>query len=269
MPRTKRSRLTARTADRHALYEQAVQDTELDVRLIDRVYRREHGRPARDLREDFCGTAALCASWVKRGPDRTALGVDLDAGTLEWGLAHNIRPLGPAAERVTLVQKNVLDVTRPKVDLVVAFNFSYCVLLDRRTLVEYLRQVRRSLRPGGCFVLDNHSGGDTLSVSTDERDCDDFTYVWEQCPVNGVDNVGRRKIHFHFPDGSTLRNAFTYDWRVWSLAEVRDAAVDAGFHRFDVYADYFNGDGEPTTPIRKVRRYEHEQSWTPYLVCWR
>ena len=67
----------ASQADRHALYEQAVQDPQRDVNLFSRIYRRLRGHDALRMREDFCGTAALCHAWAESMPERTAIGVDL------------------------------------------------------------------------------------------------------------------------------------------------------------------------------------------------
>src|SRR5687767_13145156 len=91
--------LSARTADRYVLYQQSVQDPPVDIALVDRVRARAGLRAAKSLREDFCGTALLCAEWVKSRPDRTAVGVDLHAPTQEWGRRHNLEPLGAAARR--------------------------------------------------------------------------------------------------------------------------------------------------------------------------
>jgi len=265
----KRGRTLAEKADRHDLYQRSVQEPSVDVALIDRVFRKENGRRPRTLREDFCGTALISAEWVGSREDRTALGVDLDGPTLDWGREHNLAPLGDAAGRVTLLEKNVLDVTRPRVDAVCAFNFSYCVFHQRRELLRYFRAVRRSLVDDGVFLLDNHAGGSTLEACRDERPFKRFTYVWEQKPVDAVTGQGVRKIHFEFPDGSRIKNAFRYDWRIWSLVELIDLAAEAGFRRTDVYAEKLDEDGEPLTGLRRVERYPHDESWTPYLVCWR
>ncbi|HKJ25578.1 MAG TPA: class I SAM-dependent methyltransferase [Myxococcota bacterium] len=259
----------AAKADRHDLYQRAVQEPSVDVALIDRVFRKENGRRPKSLREDFCGTALISAAWAKSRKDRTALGVDLDGPTLAWGREHNVAPLGKAAARVTLLEKNVLDVTAPKVDAICAFNFSYCVFHERPELLRYFRAARRSLVDDGVFLLDNHAGSGTLESSWDEREQKRFTYIWEQKPVEALTQRSTRKIHFRFPDGSMLKNAFRYDWRIWSLAELIDLAAEAGFRRSDVYAEKIDSRGEPVTGLRRVKRYEHDESWTPYLVCWR
>jgi SAM-dependent methyltransferase len=268
-PKRKRSVLSARTADPHDLYQRSVQEPDVDVALIDRVFRKEHGRRPRSLREDFCGTALISAAWVRSRPDRTAIGVDLDAATLAWARRHNLAPLGAAAARATPLRRDVLRVTRPKVDVVCAFNFSYCVFQRRAQLLAYFGAVRRSLREGGAFVLDNHAGPNTFEESWDERKFAGYHYIWEQEPVDGISHRGVRRIHFRFRDGSWLKNAFRYDWRIWTVAELRDLADEAGFRRCDVYTELLDDDGEPITGLRRLRRHPHDDSWTPYLVCWR
>jgi len=268
-PGCKKPKLTAKTADAHDLYQHSVQEPSVDVDIIDRVFRRENGRRPLSLREDFCGTAFISAAWVKSRKDRTALGIDLDGPTLDWGRTHNIEPLGAAAERVQLLEKNVLDVTRPKMDAICAFNFSYCVFHERRELLRYFRAARRSLTDEGVFLLDNHAGSSTLEDCWDERKFKRFTYIWEQKPVDALTQRGMRKIHFRFKDGSMLKNAFRYDWRIWSLAELRDLAAEAGFRRTEVYAEEFDEEGDTVAGLKRLKRYEHDASWTPYLVCWK
>ena len=262
--RAKKRRLTAKNADRHDLYQRSVQEPSVDVALIDRVFRKENGRRPRSLREDFCGTALISAEWVQSRKDRTAIGIDLDAPTLAWGLKHNVKPLGKAAARVTLLEKNVLDVVRPKVDAICAFNFSYCVFHERKDLLAYFKAARKGLVSDGAFWLDNHAGSSSLEDCWDEREFKKYTYIWEQKPLDGISHLGSRRIHFRFRDGSMLKNAFRYDWRIWSVSELRDLAAEAGFRRVDVYTDV-RDDGS----LRKVKRYENAESWTPYLVCWK
>ncbi|NOT30514.1 MAG: hypothetical protein HOP15_08715, partial [Planctomycetes bacterium] len=85
----RRAAFSARTADRHVLYQLAVQSPSEDVRFLRRVYRGLRGQDARHLREDFCGTALLCAAWVRAREARTAEGFDTSRATLDWGRAHN------------------------------------------------------------------------------------------------------------------------------------------------------------------------------------
>ena len=72
----------ARGADRHRLYEESVQEVEADVSLIDRLFKKRYGRSPRILREDFCGTAAMCCEWVRIHGDNRAIGIDIEPEVL-------------------------------------------------------------------------------------------------------------------------------------------------------------------------------------------
>jgi hypothetical protein len=88
----------AQRADRYRLYECAVQSPGAEVDFVDRTYRHLRGRNARWLREDFCGTAAVCCEWVRRRKDNVAFGVDLDPEVLDWARCHRLTAL-TAAQR--------------------------------------------------------------------------------------------------------------------------------------------------------------------------
>src|SRR5215203_5258050 len=79
-----RSRFTAKTADRYELYQMSVQSPDDDLAFLTRVYKRMQGRTPLHLREDFCGTALMCSTWVKKNAKHTAEGFDLDPEALAW-----------------------------------------------------------------------------------------------------------------------------------------------------------------------------------------
>jgi SAM-dependent methyltransferase len=267
----KRRGFTKANSNKHDLYERSVQDPPSDVRFIHRVFKKERGKTAMSLREDFCGTGAMCASWVASNKERVAVGLDLDQPTMDWGMERHILPLGKAAERVTLLNRNVLTGTpRQKFDTICAFNFSYCVFKDRNTLLDYMKGVRRDLKPGGAFFMDLHGGPDA-QIEVEERTKIDggFTYVWDQRPMDAVTACAVRYIHFEFRDGSAIRRAFTYDWRVWSLPELRDLMLAAGFKAAEVYWEGCDQDGDGNGIFRKVKKAENEESWVAYLCGWR
>jgi len=90
------------------LYQQSVQEPEADFRMIDRVFRQHFGRPARLLREDFCGTALMACRWVARHRENRAWAIDLDPRPLAWGRAHNLTALRPdQAARVKLIDASL------------------------------------------------------------------------------------------------------------------------------------------------------------------
>ncbi|MEM9695596.1 MAG: class I SAM-dependent methyltransferase, partial [Myxococcota bacterium] len=126
----------AKKADRHALYQKAVQEPSCDIGIIERFFEKHRGRSPRSVKEDFCGTALFCAEWVESNPERIAVGVDLDQPTLDWGEEHNLSVLEPSdRSRITIHCDDVRKVTGPPVDVVCALNYSYCVFKRRADLV--------------------------------------------------------------------------------------------------------------------------------------
>ncbi len=263
----KKKKLTARTADKHLLYQEAVQDPQQEIRFVSRVFRRITGRRARALREDFCGTAFSSAAWVRSASDRVATGVDLDGGVLAWGREHNVEPLGDAAERLTLLRQDVRTVSRAKFDVCVAMNFSYFVFKERSELVRYFRAVQRSLVRDGVFFLDIYGGFEAQQTLVDDRRVGKFTYLWDQAKYNPLDGRVVNHIHFEFPDGSRIDRAFTYDWRLWQPAEVREALLDAGFANVELYWENEDEDGEGDGTFRRRKVVENMPGWLAFIVA--
>lgn len=261
--------LTARTADRHVLYQKSVQAPETDARFYDRWFRKYAGRPLRLLREDFCGTAVLACHHVKRHPENRAIGVDLHWPTLAWGRIHNVRPLLDAEQqqRLTLLQRDVMAVQKPQADAILALNFSYSVFKRRAQLLAYLRNCHRSLVPGGVLFLDAWGGPDVLQHKVDKTRHKGFVYEWEQRAYDPISHDIECAIHFAFPDGSRLRNAFVYEWRLWTLAELRELFVEAGFATVDVLwegTDLATGGGNGV--FRKTVRGGMDEAWIAIVV---
>jgi len=226
----------ARRADKYDLYQRAVQAPESDVKFLRRIYRQTFGAHPRTLREDFCGTAALCCAWVESGRDARAFGVDLDPEPLAWGREHNLGALRPQqAARIRLLEGDVRRVSHEPVDLTVAFNFSYFLFKTRPELLRYFRKARRTLGREGLFVLDVFGGWEAYRDLEETTDHGDFDYRWEQTRYDPIHMELACHIHFDFPDGSGLRRAFSYEWRLWSIPEIRELLAEAGFSRSEVF----------------------------------
>ena len=73
----KSNRTFAEQADKFRCYQQSVQSPEHEIEFFEQAYRDEFKRKPYLLREDFCGTFAVCCEWVKANSRRTAIGVDL------------------------------------------------------------------------------------------------------------------------------------------------------------------------------------------------
>ncbi|MDH3689142.1 MAG: class I SAM-dependent methyltransferase, partial [Gammaproteobacteria bacterium] len=232
----KRVKYTAKTADKYELYQFSVQSPVEDIRFLARVFKKSRGTAARHFREDFCGTSLLTATWVKRGRDYTAEGFDIDPEPLAWGRKRNLDPLGKAASRATLHQADVRHPSDRPPDVRCAQNFSYCVFKTRSELLEYFRAAHDDLARDGIFVLDVHGGPECLEEMEEETEQEEgFTYVWDQDEYWPVTGETMSYIHFRFADGSEMKRAFRYDWRLWHLPELKEALMDAGFASVDCY----------------------------------
>jgi len=260
--------LPRRFNDRHQLYEWSVQVPTFEVQFMNRIFRNLRRRPPLRLREDFCGTAYLCAAWVRSRKDRTALGLDLDAETLAWGQAHHIDKLGNAAARVRLEQRDVRSVTNPPADIVCAYNFSWFMVHPLQQLSDYFRQVRQSLAPDGLVFLDCYGGWEAQQEMYEPRLVETpegmFTYTWEQAAYNPIDNLARCHIHFELAGGYELKKAFTYEWRLYTPAEARDALLAAGFTDCHVYFDSSPDPDEDR--YRRTTRARNQPGWLAYIV---
>ena len=226
----------AAAADRHDLYQRAVQDVEAEIDFVLETWGELRARAAITLREDFCGTANTSCEWVRRDPAHRAFAIDLDAAVLEWGQAHNVAALdADQRARIELVHGDVLDPPAREADIVVAMNFSYFLIRTRAQLGAYFRRARSALAEDGILFLDAYGGYDAPREIEERRDCDGFSYVWDQVSFNPIDSCMRCEIHFEFPDGSRLPGAFRYHWRLWTLPEIRELLLEAGFQSADVY----------------------------------
>ncbi len=267
------SKWTARKADKHILYQLSVQAPETDSHFFARYHKKITGRPMRVFREDFCGTAILSCNVVKNHRENRAVCVDLHAPTLAWARKHNLSQLDDKQrKRIQLIEDNVLNVKSPKADLTCALNFSYCVFKTRTELLRYLKNARKSLKKGGVFVMDAWGGSETQLEEEEEReiDTDDdetFTYIWDQHKFDPLTYHITCKIHFEFEDGTRMNNAFVYDWRLWTLPEIRELMEEAGF--VDIHVLWENTDTETNEGngvFRRVKQGEADPAWIAYVV---
>jgi SAM-dependent methyltransferase len=253
--------LTATTANIHELYQLSVQNVEAEIDFVDETFEQIRGREAVTLREDFCGTGNTSAEWVRRRPTNTAIGLDLDQPTLDFGHETHVANLDSDAEkRISLINRDVLSPGDASgSDCVLAMNFSYWLFKTRDDLRKYFIAVRESLGTDGVFFLDHYGGSEAMSETREAKKIDDgpgrvFTYIWEQKRFNPITGDMECRIHFKFPDKTKIKDAFVYHWRLWSMPEIRELLTEAGFANVVVYwegddeddEEEGNGEYEPT-----------------------
>ncbi|KAJ2688219.1 hypothetical protein GGH99_003078 [Coemansia sp. RSA 1285] len=238
-----RPKTMAELADKYQLYQQAVQHPRKEVRNLDSIYRKLNSRyldsgsrrassgtgPRKDgcntevktsrhkdkeceddtdgeyvgrrqaysLREDFCGTAVLCMEWVSSSPSATryAYGVDIDPEVIEYASEHTIGRDShglTSDDRIKLVCADVFDVHGDDSKI----------------------QGRHEAARSGISRVRN--------IGT-------FRYYFRQGNFDMLRNTTRFSLSFRMQDGSMLKDCFTYDFRVYSLCELREAMLEAGF----------------------------------------
>lgn len=262
------------------MYRWAVQDPKPQVQFLSLIHHAATGRWPKRLREDFAGNAADAVEWIAQGGE-LAVGVDLDRPTLRWGARRAERILGPRAGRLKLLRADVRAIAPPdvpRVDVVSAPNFSACVFHARADMLGYFRGARRGLRPGGVFVMCLFGGPSLMRTGRWPRrvrrealyDVEPFPgpfeYEWEQRSFDAATGVIDCRLHFRAPNGKRKgpwrRNAFRYVCRLWSVPEIKDLLVEAGFRRTEVWQHRRRG---RHGAFAKVERLTGDR-WVAYVV---
>lgn len=265
---TPRKGQIAYTADRHACYEEAVQCVESEIDFVDATYRELRGRHASILREDFCGTGNTSCEWVRRRKDNVATGLDLDQEVLDWGLEKKVGGLDAGQKkRIRLLNQDVLAADCDPADIILAMNFSYQLFKTRDQLREYFRRAREGLKDDGILFIDAYGGHESYKEVKEKTKHNGFTYYWDQAKFNPITGEMLCHIHFRFKDKSWLRNAFTYDWRMWTLPELQEVLGEAGFSKVQVYWEGTDEEtGEGSGEYFPTNQGEDDPSWIVYIV---
>lgn len=258
----------AEMADKYELYEQSVQNVEEECLFITNTFKQIRGRVAQSFREDFCGTASACCEWVRTGAGRTAIGVDLDPDVLAWGRENRVGRLSDEERgRIRLIEDDVLEVQTEKVDAVGAFNFSYFIFQQRETMKAYFKTVYDSLKDDGVFFLDAFGGYEAFEEMKEKTKYKGFTYIWDQAHYYPVSGEMTCYIHFKFPDGSKMKKAFEYVWRLWTLPEIREMLEETGFKNPTVYWEGTDDDGDGDGVFTPDEKGEADAGWIAYIVA--
>lgn len=245
------------------LYELCVQEPLTAAAML----RRLHGARPRVLAEDFAGSAALSRAWLIADPEARAIATDLDPAAVAYA-AQRAANAGIEPARLRLVNADVRSIARPEpADVVFVGNFSIGELHERAELVEYLRAARGRLNPRGIFACDTYGGaaayrtGHVQRTHTGREPRERIHYTWQQRRVDAFTGRVENALHFRVEnDGEVIAelfDAFVYDWRLWSVPELRDALREAGFAETHVIA----GTDADAPALRESEAAEH------HIVC--
>lgn len=265
----------AETADKYRLYEQSVQCVEAEIDFVDATFHQLRGYEATTLREDFCGTAQTSIEWVQRRPGNYAVSVDLDPAVLAWCRQYSLVELDNATRaRLALVEADVMQVPSDVPQMVLAMNFSYQLFDTRLSLLAYFRKVYEDLSEDGIFFLDAYGGYESYKIIQEETEHGEseggFTYIWDQASYNPINGRMQCYIHFAFPDGSRLDQAFSYQWRMWTLPELQELLHEAGFCNVTVYWEGTDKEsGEGNGIYSPASQGDADAAWICYLSAQR
>ncbi|KAK5668528.1 hypothetical protein QVD99_005543 [Batrachochytrium dendrobatidis] len=207
-----------------------------ETNLATKTYTRSDPAPPipRILLEDFCGTCVLADAWCKQHVTNTAIGIDNDPAVTAYARSQTL--IHSHSSRVSVWTGDVLDPTlfmekNKQVDMIAALNYGVFYFHKRHDLIKYLKRCLVGLKPGGVLIADCFGGARVFSSQGRlfKRRIADFTYFFEQTPINPLTNKLGVRLHFRFDDGSWLKNAYTYVFRVYSITEIQEAMEEAGF----------------------------------------
>jgi hypothetical protein len=154
------------------------------------------------------------------------------------------------------MKKTVFSKTQP-VDVIAAFNFSYCYIQERKKLLEYFRIAKSSLAKNGILLLDLIGGYEVEQEHTDRfrfsLNGQRYTYLWEQSAFNPINRQIRFHIHFEQNSQRIYDKAFTYNWRLWTIPEIKDLLFEAGYRDVKIFwqsdqGDFYHTEKEPNDP---------------------
>lgn len=265
--------------DRFDCYELCVQSPRHEVNFL----RAVHGNEPIVLREDFCGTAAVSRRWAadaaKRQDDSRAIAVDLDPETIA-----KARSLAASfTDRITFA---IGDATQTEplatagADIIFVGNFSIGYIHRRADLVRYLRASKARIDAGnggfggGIFACDTYGGAGAFKLGGLQRryvapkgEIVHYTWVHESAdPLTGiVENSISFRIEHDGQVEHELPQAFTYRWRLWSIAELREAMHEAGFESTAVHTEINVAPGEQPLPVTSPEALQED--WIVLIVA--
>jgi len=248
------------------LYELCVQSPRRVVDFLHAAY-GPGGAGPRSLREDFCGTAAVSRRWIQRAREHaqpaTAIAVDLDQATLDAARARAGRDAVLDAIDLRRADAIRADDADPA-DVIYVGNFSIGEIHARADLVAYFRRSAARLRAaaagwgGGVLVADTYGSAGAFKLTTLHRTHtgrrgEVVHYTWQHVAADPLTRLVENAIHFRVVEqGETtleLPAAFTYRWRLWSITELREAMIEAGFASTEMHTNVDLPPGVTPTPV--------------------
>jgi len=166
----------------------------------------------------------------------------------------------------------------PAADIVCAFNYSCCCLQSRSELVLYFKQAWSAIsKKGGIFVMDLYGGTSSEHALKLRRRYEDFMYVWEQEDFNIINRTTKISLHFYLSKNQrSLRYAFSYHWRLWTLPEIKDCLEEAGFNSVHFWMrempniqerrEVEDFEVNDNVKYEEISSFNQKDAWNAYIV---
>ncbi len=254
--------------DKYWYYRHSVQSPEQDVRFIENCYRTLCKKRPFVFREDFAFTFALCCAWVKLSHTHKAIAIDRDKKPLSYSKKHYLPLLKPKEQqRVSVINSNVLKKNLPRADIIAALNFSYFVFKKREEMKKYFTHCRKALNKKGLLVLDCFGGSQCFQANEDKEVYNGFNYYWDQVSFDPISHHSLFRIHYKRRGENKRYNVFTYDWRLWTIPELKDILQEVGFRKTHIYWEGSKKDGSGNGRFKIVKKGEECEAWVAYIMA--
>ncbi len=253
--------------DKYYYYLNSVQAPDNDVLFMRDTYKELRGKYPFSMREDFCGTHALSCEWVKLNSKNLSYGIDLDLEPISYGQSHYASKLSPMQRaRIQILQTDVLNPGLPKADIICSMNFSQYTFKERAMMKSYFHNCLTTLNESGILLMDCFGGPACQSENQEMTKHKNFKYYWHQRSFDPVTNHAIFNIHYKPNGKAKVENVFTYDWRMWSIPELREMMSEVGFQKTFVYWEGTTRSGEGDGHFVRTEVGEECLAWIAYIV---
>jgi hypothetical protein len=130
----------------------------------------------------------------------------------------------------------------------------------------YFHNCFGTLNDGGIFVTDVFGGSRCFEANEEESKHKDFSYFWDQENFDPVTNFAQFHIHFKPKGHRKIERVFSYDWRMWTIPELREMMRETGFKKTHVYWEGTTKKGEGDGVFKSTDKGEECEAWIAYVI---
>jgi len=106
-----------------------------------------------------------------------------------------------------------------------------------------------------------------MEPNEEETEHKGFSYFWDQDSFDPVTNFAEFYIHFKRKGEKKRKKVFSYQWRMWTIPEIRECMEEVGFQKTHVYWEGSDEDGDGNGEFKRVEQGEDCDSWVAYVVA--